>query len=558
MKKILPGEKRAASSNIRIDGTLSSDKSLIAGSFNKFFTSAVTRLLESARSSCVSVANTIQLSTRLYPDFKFEEVSEAFVKCLLRNLKRTKAVGLDDIPGRLLVDSAEVVAKPICAIINLSLKSGVVPTEWKAARVIPLFKKGKREDMDNYRPISILPAVSKVLERAVHHQLYAYLQRHKILSPFQCGFRKSHSTEWAAMCFADTIRRNIDQGRLTGAVFIDLRKAFDTVDHAVLLRKLSSLGVVQSELHWFRNYLMNRTQVVDYHDVSSAAESVSIGVPQGSILGPLLFILHLNDLPDVVVECSILMYADDTVLFFSAPQASTIQETLNRELGHIMSWLRLNSLFINVIKTEAMLLGTSQRLARVDNFSIIVNGSIIKRVSEFKYLGIIFDEHLNWNRHVKSIVSKAGKRVGLLGRLRRYLTAHSANTIYISMIRPIIEYCVGVWACCGEVNSGYLEALQKCAARVVVKSGSSSDAMASVMWPTLKERRTKHVYNLVNKSLAGRCPQHFINYFKHNKDVCVRSTRQSKLLHLPAVRTEVAKRSFYYHGCTVYNNFKSF
>ena len=246
------------------------------------------------------------------------------MKCLLHNLKRTKAVGLDDIPRRLLVDSEEVVAKPICAIINLSLKSGVVPAVWKAARVIPLFKKRKREDMDNYRPISILPAVSKVLERAVHHQLYAYLQRHKILSPFQCGFRKSHSTEWAAMCFADTIRRNIDQGRLTGTVFIDLRKAFDTVDHTVLLRKLSSLGVVQGELHWSRNYLMNPTQVVDYHDVSSAAESVAIGVPQGSILGPLLFILHLNDLPDVVVECSILMYADDTVLFFSAPQASTI------------------------------------------------------------------------------------------------------------------------------------------------------------------------------------------------------------------------------------------
>ena len=162
-----------------------------------------------------------------------------------------------------------------------------------------------------------------------------------------------------------------------------------------------------------------------------------------------------------------------------------------------------------------MLLGTSQRLARVNNFSIIVNGSITKRVSELKYLGIIFYEHLYWNSHVKSIVSKAGKCVGFLGRLRRYLSAHSANTIYISMIRPIIhvEYCVGVWACCGELNSGYLEALQKRAARVVVKRQVAvlSDAMASVMWPTLKERCMKHVYNLVNKSLARRCPQHFIN-----------------------------------------------
>ena len=160
-----------------------------------------------------------------------------------------------------------------------------------------------------------------------------------------------------------------------------------------------------------------------------------------------------------------------------------------------------------------MLLGTSQRLARVDNFSIIVNGSIIKRVSEFKYLGIIFDEHLNWNSHVKSIVSKAGKRVGLLGRLCRYLTAHSANTIYISVIRPILEYCVGVWACCGEVNSGYLEALQKRAAMVAVKTGSSSEAMTSVMWPTLKERRTKHVLSSCKLEFSRAVPTAFYQLF---------------------------------------------
>ena len=172
--------------------------------------------------------------------------------------------------------------------------------------------------MDNYRPISILPVLSKVLERAVHIQLYKYLQQNKILSPYQSGFRKRHSTKFAALSFSDNIRRNMDQGQLTGAVFIDLRKAFDTVDHTVLLIKLSNLGILDKEHGWFTDYLSNRTQVVEFQGVTSTPEAISTGVPQGSILGPLLFILHINDLPEVVSECNILMYADDTVLYCSS------------------------------------------------------------------------------------------------------------------------------------------------------------------------------------------------------------------------------------------------
>ena len=346
----------------------------------------------------------LRKSSRQYPAFKFKEVTETFIKSQLRGLKAGKAVGLDNIPARLLIDSVEIIAKPLSVIFNASLQSGQVPAEFKAARVVPLFKKGKAEDMDNYRPISILPILSKVLERVVHQQVYHYLQSNKILNPFQCGFRKCHSAEFAALSFADTIRRNIDQGQLTRAVFIDLRKAFDTVNHELLLHKLSNLGVIDDELAWFENYLQDRTQVVDYQGVSSDPEGVSVGVPQGSILGPLLFILHVNDLPEAVIRCNLLMYADDTVLFYSASQASIIEEKLNEELSVIERWLYKNSLFLNVSKTEAMLFGTSPRLSKVNSFVITGNGSPIKRVSQFKYLGVVFDERLSWNDHVKYIV----------------------------------------------------------------------------------------------------------------------------------------------------------
>ena len=182
---------------------------------------------------------------------------------------------------------------------------------------------------------------------------------------------------------------------LTGAVFIDFRKAFDTVNHELFLRKLSGLGVLDKELAWFNDYLKDRTQVLDFQGVTSDPEIISSDVPQGSILGPLLFILHVNDLPDVVSRCSLLMYADDTVLFYAASNVEALQESLNEELKAIECWLFRNSLFLNVSKTEAMVFGTSPRLSSIGSFNITVNGSPIKRVSQFKYLGVVLDERLS-------------------------------------------------------------------------------------------------------------------------------------------------------------------
>ena len=182
-------------------------------------------------------------------------------------------------------------------------------------------------------------------------------------------------------------------------------------------------------------------------------EGVALGVPQGSILGSLLFILRVNDLPDAAVQCSVLMYADDTVLFYSAKQASVIEEKLNEELASIRRWLHENSLFLNIAKTEAMLFGTALTLSDVDSFSITINDTQVKQISQFKYLGVIFDERLSWNNHIKYLLRKAGKRVELLGRIRYNISYPSANAVYTSLIRPIIEYCGSIWGCCGQVNS---------------------------------------------------------------------------------------------------------
>ena len=441
---------------------------------------------------------------------------------------------------------------PLTQIVNASLSQGTVPSEWKYAKVTPLYKKGMSTDMDNYRPISVLPVVSKVLERVVHHQLHSFLKEHKLLSPFQCGFRRNHSTEFAAIAFSDFIRRGMDHVMLTGAVFIDLRKAFDSVDHEILISKLESCGLKDTELDWFRNYLTDRKQLVSFDKEISDPCLITSGVPQGSILGPLLFVLFVNDLPAVLERCQILMYADDTVVYFTASDAQEISRTLTNELAKVNEWLMDNSLFIHQGKTECVLFGTGPRLANA-NFHVKIDGKELTRVAEFKYLGVILDESLTWNAHVNYLLSKVSKRIGILGRTRRNISMYTANTIYKSFILPVIDYCDSVWNCCGLSNAHRIERLQRRAARIIMQTDSSDDALDHLGYDTLELRRETHVLNLVKKCLNKRCPQFLMDYFYFNRDVLPRRTRQSDRLRLPSIKLEGTKKAFYYHGCTVFN-----
>ena len=555
IKKILPGEEKVKVSSISIDGENCTNKLKIANAFNKFFLGSVSRLklaFGTLGTKITSVLSKNDHETEM-ASFKFKAVSQELILSNLKKLKTKKSCGLDNISPRLLVDAAEIVAKPLTKLINASLTSGFIPDDWKCAKVTPLFKKGKKNEMDNYRPISVLPVASKLLERAVHSQLYTFLNEHHLLNPYQCGFRKYHSTESAAISFTDSVRRGMDQGLLTGAVFIDLRKAFDTVDHETIAAKLKSFGIFDIELKWFQEYLRNRKQVVAMDNELSDLCGISTGVPQGSILGPLLFVLLMNDLPDHINKCSVLMYADDTVLFYSSRDVQDIESVLTSDLGLVSLWLRDNSLFLHKDKTESVLFGTGARLANVSSFDVSINGHLIKRKMHFTYLGVVLDETLSFNEHVKHVLSKAGKRLGMLGRIRDNLSMNTANTIYKSFILPVLDYCDTVWTCCGKVNSDLLERLHRRAARIVLKSSNSDKAIISLKYDTLQSRRNNHVYNLVRKCLAGRVPQFFKHYFIYNRDIVKRVTRQSALLHLPRVRTECAKKAFYYHGCMVFN-----
>ena len=235
---------------------------------------------------------------------------------MLKSLKTNKAIGLDNISAR-LKDSANAISNSPTKIYNRSLASSIFPTVWKCGKVTVLFKSRDRCDANNYRPITILPTASKILERVVHSEIYKFLLQENILTPKQFGFWPKLSTAIAVTYFTDAILDNLDKGSITGAVFLDLSEAFHTINHNRLIKKLSNIGFSQETITWFNCYLSNRTQVTSVGLEKSTTKPVQVGVPQGSILGPLLFLIYVNDLPSTVNNCDISLYADDTVLFCS-------------------------------------------------------------------------------------------------------------------------------------------------------------------------------------------------------------------------------------------------
>ena len=241
------------------------------------------------------------------------------------------------------------------------------------------------------------------------------------------------------------------------------------------------------------------------------------------------------------------MYADDTVMYFTASNAQEISSTLSSELAKVV-----DSLFIHQGKMECVLFATGSRLATA-NLSVDIDGKELTRVAEYKYLGVILDESLSWNAHVNYLISKVGKRIGILGSTRRSISMHTAGIIYKSFILPVLDYCDTVWNCCGRTNADNIEKLQRRAARIFMQTNSSDEALAHLKYDTLGLRREIHALNLVKKCLNKRCPQFLMDYFYFNRDIVQRKTRQSNHLRLPSIKLECTKKAFYYHGCEVFN-----
>ena len=493
--------------------------------------------------------------------FSFKSCSSSEVRKLLEKLETKKSTGLDNLPPRMLKIAAGVLAPSLAFLFNQSISSGIVPIEWKLARVTPIFKKGKRQDVNNYRPISIIPAVAKVFEKIIYDQFFGYLNDNDLLVSCQSGFRSLHSTLTSLLEASNSWSVNIDNGLINGVIFVDLKKAFDTIDHKILLEKLASYGVDYRALKWFDSYLSDRQQKCIVNGELSGSRAVTCGVPQGSLIGPLLFLIYINDLPNCLTKALPRMYADDTSISIAASSLSELELALNAELANLHEWLNVNKLSLNIAKTEFMLIGSRQRLATTIDHSLTVQikGHEIDGVPHTKSLGVYIDQNLSWSKHVNETAKIVSSGIGALKRLRPFICEDTAILLYRALIEPYFDYCCPVWGGLSNELADKLQKLQNRAIRVITKSDyySSADALRGKLgWDDLCTRRKKQKLKLMFKTLNDQSPEYLKVLFKpFSTDYGLRNCDNKVVL--PQPRTDFLKRSFCYSGAHLWNSLPS-
>jgi hypothetical protein len=490
--------------------------------------------------------------------FNFEPITDSDVEKVLKNLDSNKAAGLDNLPAWILKESRNEISPQLRHIFNLSINSGTFIDKWKMARVTPIHKGGSKSDLNNYRPISILPLVSKVFEKIVFKQLYNYIMTNQLLLKDQFGFRPGHSTATCLISQINEWLQNIDNGQVNGIIQVDLRKAFDTVNHEILATKLSALGIHGLALNFFKSYLNNRVQKCQVNNILTSATMLTHGVPQGSVLGPLLFLIYINDLPACLQHTNACLYADDTQFYTSCVDVDELSNKLNLDLASLDDWLRANKLNLHADKTKLMFIGTRQRLVDTSAEKILINNNEIHPSDQMKSLGIIIDKNLNWNGHTDLIISKVKSGLGALRRAKPFVSKDTLKQIYNALIEPHFDYCAEVW---GDLNKGLSDKLQKLqnrAARIITGESydvRSSDVLKSLGWHPLHTRRDLILASLVYKCFHRQVPVSLQNVFTQLSSFTKYNLRGSNLnLHMKRFDTEYGKRSLAYRGAKLWNS----
>ena len=349
---------------------------------------------------------------------------------------------------------------------------------------------------------------------------------------------------------------------MVGTVFIDLRKAFDTVDHDLLCKKLEHYGVRQRELSWIQSYLSSRKQYCRVGGVDSETGEVEVGVPQGSCLGPLLFLIYINDLPSAVQSSTVSMYADDTSLCLKSKDISQLNEAINVDLERLDSWLKGNKLSLNVAKTQSMLIATKPKHRTLNNaaekLNLEVRGRELDVVKKTKYFGVQVDNSLDWKEHLKAVSSKVSRAIGFLKHARNILPMASLKTLYSGIVEPHFRYCCSVWGCCGNTDINQLQKLQNRAARIVTNSSFDSPSrplIVSLGWKTIRELVDEESRSMVYKSLNELAPQYMRNLFTRNSACNSRSLRNSATdLRLPMKTSANGQKCFSFRGAKLWNS----
>jgi hypothetical protein len=386
---------------------------------------------------------------------------------LIENIDIKKSFGHDYIHPLLLKSAVNVVTEPLTHLFNLSLSQSVFPDNLKIAKVIPVFKGGDPSDVNNYRPISVLPILSKLLERLVNNRLVEFFEKNELFSQIQHGFRSNTNTADAITELVNEIQNSLDKSKYTAGVFLDLKKAFDTVSHEVLLKKLDFYGIRGTSKNLIASYLNNRKQFVQISNTKSKTKIIKCGVPQGSILGPTLFLIYINDIQNSIIYGKAHLFADDTCITYNNININNMNNEIQSDINNLSDWLKVNKLVINVKKSNIIYFCSKNRNDSSINSCILMNGEVIQSVNCCKYLGIILDKNLSWKEHVLSLCKKLGPILGILFKVRDLIPSHLIVQIYHALFNSNLSYCIEVWGSAYQCHINPLVILQKKSIRII-------------------------------------------------------------------------------------------
>jgi len=528
------------------------DARVISNEFNKYFVN-IGPQLSSSIDNLNNGSFTDYLNNPTPYRFDFQPVTVENVVNIINSLKNKTSQSFDRISNKLLKYLKYELAPPLTKLFNQCIQHAIFPDSLKRAKIIPVYKQNEKHLFNNYRPISILSSVSKVFERIMCNQLYNYFDEKQILFKSQYGFRQHHSTELSTLELVDRISIAMDKNKLPLNVYLDLSKAFDTLDHEILVHKLGYYGISGQSLALLSNYLSNRTQQVEFNSIISDKLEISCGVPQGSILGPLLFILYMNDIVYSSDYFYPILYADDTTLCATLNISLDNNDNilLNRELNLVSKWLKLNKLSLNLSKTKAMLFSRQRTIPLPE---IFIDSHQVEFVNNFKFLGIVLQQNLKWNTHVDMISKKISKTLGIMRRLKKIVPLKTMLNIYNALILPHLNYGIIIW---GGQDSRLFK-LQKSAVRTI--TNSKYNAHTTPIFKNLKLLKLTDICALQDYKFCYKyenllLPKYFLTDMRCNRlRITSTTTRQFNSFRLPSVSHEFAKQAISFKFPKFFNN----